>query len=256
MNNWLDTLVSKETGQFYSKEQSSLWSEMKRNNRCVSLEVLPETPRKWNRLTIVVNPDLPDFVTSARGGTGVHVFSNISRASSSIYASVLYSAKHSHVATTISSRLGHIHDRHCLRLHGQTTLQLSSFASGCSHSDKMLCLWLKQDSVRFVNILVRITWVPSAQWLMPFGTGLDVGSQWHVSCAVWLLFSAQTHTSIFWAPSALLQIVPLQNSWILLLPFKSLETQRSQFFLVYVQNGGPLFSASHFLSFNYGLSTW
>lgn len=83
----------------------------------------------------------------------------------------------------------------------------------------MLCLWLKQDSVRFVNILVRITWVPRAQLLMPFGTALMwVTGKWHVSCAVWLLFSSQAHTSIFWAPSTLLQIAPLQNSWSLLLP--------------------------------------
>lgn len=133
-------------------------------------------------------------------------------------------------------------------------MQLSLFALWCSHSDKMLCLWLKEDSVRFVNILVRITWVASAQLLMPFGTALDVGSQWRVSCAVWLLFSSQTHTSISWAPSTLLQIVPLQNSWILLLPFKNLETQRRQFFLVYAQNVSPFFSASHFLFFSYGLS--
>lgn len=55
---------------------------------------------------ILVNPDLPDFVTSARGGTGVHVFSNISRGFSSIYVSVSYSAKYSHVANTISVKAG------------------------------------------------------------------------------------------------------------------------------------------------------
>lgn len=79
---------------------------MKGNDRCGSLEELPGPPRKWIRLTILVNPDLPDFVTSVRGGTGVHVFSNISRAFFSIYVSVSCSAKYSHVANTISVKPG------------------------------------------------------------------------------------------------------------------------------------------------------
>lgn len=54
----------------------------------------------------LVNPDLPDFVTSARGGTGVRVFSNIGRAFFSIYVSVSYSAKYSHVANAISVKAG------------------------------------------------------------------------------------------------------------------------------------------------------
>lgn len=231
MNNWLNTLVSKETGQFCCMERSSLWSEMKGILTYLLL---------WLQLGLALGCMFSQILAWHS-----LAFMFLCRV---LLNTVMWQ-------TPFLSRLGHIHARNCIRLYGQATLQLSSFALWCSHSDKMLCLWLKQESVRFINILVRITWVPSAQLLMSFGTALHVGSQWHVSCAVWLLFSSQTHTSIFWAPSTLLQIVPLQNSWIVLLPFKNMVTRRRQFFLVYAQNVGPFFSASHFLFFNYALST-
>lgn len=187
MNNWLDTLVSKETGQFHCKERSSLWSEVKGILTYLLL---------WLQLGVALGC----------------MFSQISAGHSLAFMFLCRILLNTVMwQTPFLSRLGHIHARNCIRLYGQATLQLSSFALWCSHSDKILCLWLKQESVRFVNILVRITWVPSAQLLMPFGTALDVGSQWQVSCAVWLLFSSQTHTSIFWAPSTLLQIAPYKT---------------------------------------------
>lgn len=64
----------------------------------------PWASQKVNQ--IWVNPDPPDFVTSARGGTGVRVFSNIVRAFFSIYVSVSYSAKYSHVANVIPVKAG------------------------------------------------------------------------------------------------------------------------------------------------------